>query len=96
MTSRRESNSLGEEALGRIPGLVQVWYRAESDSVVDLRLELGEDSWDAREQVIDAMVAWRAEKIADVSINFSFVLPDVAYDDAPAPKGQSERVHAFV
>lgn len=90
---RARFEDLSEEVVKRIPGLAQVWYRPESSDVVDLRLRLVEDSWEAREQAIEKMLQLRREKISTMSINYSFTLPDAAYGSEPAE--ERSRVHAF-
>lgn len=86
--------TLASDVIERLPSLAQLWFCPESENVVDLRLELTDDTWAAREQVIDTLIEVRAENLArGVSINYSFVLPDLAYE--PSGAEVAPRVHAF-
>lgn len=89
-------DALSNQAAERIPDVAEIWFRPESECVVDLRLRLQHDTWAARERAIDAMVELRAEMFdADVSINYSFVLPDAAFDPDRESAPSHARVHAF-
>ncbi len=96
--SSETSERIGEQVLARVPGVAELWHRREAESVIDLRLRLVEDSWDAREAAIDAMLDLASEHL-DVLVNFSFVLPDVAdeTDDAAqiVSHAPADRVHSF-
>lgn len=92
---------LAEQMLERMPPVAAIWYRHEADSVVDVRIQLSEDTWDNREAAIDTMLELQREFIDHLLINFSFVLPDVAYDGgpdgAPTPAAvDAPRVLSFV
>lgn len=86
---------LAEQMLQRLPELNAIWHRLESDSVIDVRIGLAQDTWHSREAAIDAMLELQREMIGDLLINFSFVLPDVAYDDATVGAANLSRVHSF-
>lgn len=98
--SSETSDRIGEQVLARVPGVAEIWHRRETDFLIDLRLRLVDDSWDAREAAIDAMLELASEHLDDVLINFSFVLPDVADETEDAEEvishAPAQRVHSFV
>lgn len=76
-----------------VPNLASLWFRPEADDIIDLRFELQDDSWDARGDVIEKILAEKRQ-LQDVYVNFSFVLPDEAYTMSASEKAE-QRIHSF-
>lgn len=76
----RTLDELNRAVMEAIPDIAELWFHPDAEGVVDLRLRIEPDSWDAREHVIDSMLELRRKYIDRVSINYSFTLPDVAFE----------------
>lgn len=92
----RTLDELNRAVIECIPDVAELWFRPEEEGVVDLRLRIEPDSWDARARTIDAMLELRRAYIDRLSINYSFTLPDVANEAPQRVAVQSgSRVHSF-
>lgn len=89
-------DDLNREVIESVPNIAELWHRSEGEGVVDLRFRLDPDNWGAREGAIEALLTIRRAYIDQLSINYSFTLPDVAFDAAQRGDVESgARVNAF-
>lgn len=76
-------NSLGVWSVNNLPGVDLVRLTPdEADRTVEIEIQLTNDSWAAREQVIDRMIDVRVMYLSDFSIAYSFIDGDKALPQA--------------